>query len=46
MTSINGVHAYKVRFARGGGEINMLAARIARAATGRDRIAVRGPARA
>lgn len=30
------------RFARGGGEINMLAARIARAATQRDRIAVCG----
>lgn len=30
------------RFARGGGEINMLAARIARAKTGRDRIAVCG----
>lgn len=31
-----------VRYARGGGEINMLAARIARAATNRDRIAVCG----
>lgn len=30
------------RFARGGGEIDMLAARIARAATGRDRIAICG----